>query len=189
VTWLGKRGYCTAVPGWHWGGGWVELRFLSIPHVTSSSHFQIFPFFSPPNAGRPGHAIQKPSPARFARSGRLFFLVCCPAHLSHSVCLPVLHDFPSCPMLFNPSLLFFCPPSPTNPYFRVSFWWIAFLFLCHQPTWGLRSNPSILSPISFSTIPPRESVSFPRPSFLLSHFLVFLTPFCHYPLPIWAHCP
>ena len=137
-----------------------------------------------------GAVPKSPSPGRFARSGLLFFLVCPPAHLHHSVsvCLPVLHAPPLCPMRFDPLLFFPCPSLPTNTTFRVS-WWIASLFLCHQPTWGLRSNPPIISPISFSTIPTRESVSFPRPSFLLSHFLVFLPPFCHYPLPIWAHCP
>ena len=147
----------------------------------------IFLFFCPSNAGKPGHSTQKPLTARFARSGRLFFLVCCPAHLSHSVRLPVSHGPPFCPMRFDPSLLFPCPPSPTNTYFRVS-WWIASLFLYHQATRGLRCDPPILSPISFSPILALESVSFPSQSSLVSLFSVFLVPLFYCPLPYLALC-
>ena len=117
-----------------------------------------------------------PPPARFGRSGRLFFLVRRPAHLSHSVCLPVLHAPPLCPMPFDPLLFFPCPSLPTNTTFRVS-WWIASLFLCHQPTWGLRSDPPIISPISFSPILALESASFLLLSFSFSLFSLFSPPF------------
>ena len=123
-----------------------------------------------------GAVPKSPSPGRFARSGFMFFLVWPPAHLHHSVCLPVLHAPPLCPMPFDPLLFFPCPSLPTNTTFRVS-WWIASLFLCHQPTWGLRSDPPLISPISFSTIPARESVSFLLLYFLFSLFSLFSPPF------------
>jgi hypothetical protein len=55
-----------------------------------------------------------PLPTRFRRSGRLYFLVCLPAHLHHSVCLPVL-------CCLTPHFGF-CYPPPNGPYFRVSWW-------------------------------------------------------------------
>ena len=76
---------------------------------------------------------QSPSPGRFARSGLLFFMVWPPAHLHHSICLPVLHAPPLCPMPFDPLLFFPCPSLPTNTTFRVS-WWIVFLLRCHLST-------------------------------------------------------
>ena len=76
---------------------------------------------------------QSPSPGRFARSRLLFFMVWPPAHLHHSICLPVLHAPPLCPMPFDPLLFFPCPSLPTNTTFRVS-WWIAFLLRCHLST-------------------------------------------------------
>jgi hypothetical protein len=54
-------------------------------------------------------------PARFGRSEHLYFLVYPPAHLHDSVCLPVLHASPLCPMLPNASLLFFAISHLTAP--------------------------------------------------------------------------
>ena len=119
---------------------------------------------------------KRPSPGRFARSGRLFFLVCPPPHLHHSVCLSVFYAPPLCPMLFDPLLFFPCPSAPTNTTFRVS-WSIAFLLRCHQSTRAERCAPPLISPISFSPILALESASFLLLSFSLSLFSLFSTPF------------
>ena len=119
---------------------------------------------------------KRPSPGRFARSGRLFFLVCPPPHLHHSVCLSVFHAPPLCPMLFDPLLFLSCPSAPTNTTFRVS-WSIAFLLRCHQSTRAGRLAPLIISPISFSPIQALESASFLLLSFSFSLFSLFSPPF------------
>ena len=123
-----------------------------------------------------GAVPKSPSPGRFARSGLLFFLVWPPAHLHHSICLPVLHAPPLCPMPFDPLLFFPCPSLPTNTTFRVS-WWIAFLLRCHQSTRAQRCDPPILSPISFSPTLALESASFLLLYFLFSLFSLFSPPF------------
>ena len=128
---------------------------------------------------------KRPSPGRFARSGRLFFLVCPPPHLHRSVCLSVLHAPPLCPMRFDPLLLFPCPSSLTNTTFRVS-WWIAFLLWCHQSTRAGRLAPPLSSPPypspPFKHLKVRLFFFCPSPS---DSFHFFLPPFSLPPSLIW----
>jgi hypothetical protein len=119
---------------------------------------------------------KRPSPRRFARSGRLFILVCPPPHLHHSVCLSFLHAPPLCPMPLDPLLCFACPSSPTNTTFRVS-WWIVFLLRWHQSTRVERCDPPIISPISFSPTLALESASFLLLSSSFSFFSLLSPPF------------
>jgi hypothetical protein len=94
---------------------------------------------------------------RFGRSGRLYFLVCSPAHLHESVRLSVLPTAPLCPMLSNLSLFCFCCPTPLPSSFRV-IWWNQTLFLCRPRSPLSRSDPPILPNTHLRQSPPRNRV-------------------------------
>ena len=171
----------------NWGQNRKELPVLSLYPLSAIAQFLIFVFFFPPQCRHPPPPAEGPWRTRFGRSGRLFFLVWSPSHLHECLRLSVLHTPPLCPMFANGSLFYFCYPAPNGPSFRVS-WSIASLFLYHQATRGLRCDPPILSPISFSPILALESVSFPSQSFLVSLFSLFLVPLFYCPLPYLALC-
>ena len=128
-----------------------------------------------------------PPPARFGRSGRLFFLVRRPAHLSHSVCLPVPHGPPSCSILFAALLFFSCPPSPTDPFFRER-WSIAIEFLDGLPTLVRRCDPLSSPPCPSPPSHHAKACLFHALLSCYPSFWFFHPPFTTTPLPIWAQC-
>ena len=111
---------------------------------------------------------------RFGRFGRLYFLVCPPAHLHESVRLSVLPTAPLCPMPSNLSLFFFCCP-PLPPSFRV-IWWKQTLFLGRPQSPLSRSDPPIISSTPICDNSPRETVSAWRRSLSVCFFSYNLPP-------------
>ena len=112
-TLWGRRGCCCAVP--------VDLQADSIRApcpapvacVCHLSTHDISLFFPSPIQAVPPPPQQNHLDGR---SGRLFFLVCVPAHLHDSLCLPVWHAPLTCSVLIALSLFFFCPPPLTDPF-------------------------------------------------------------------------
>ena len=86
---------------------WIELLVLPHLHVSVIFPFLIFPFFFFPKQAGEESLGNQPPPVRF---GKLYFLVHVPAHLHDCLCPSVSYCSPSCPVLFGPSLFFFCPP-------------------------------------------------------------------------------
>jgi hypothetical protein len=116
-----------------------------VPCVCHLSIHYISRFFSSPmQAVRPPPLAESSLRTRFGRSGRLFFLVCCLAHLHDCIRLSVLHALPPSPMFPNASL-FFCYPAPNGPSFKVC-WWIQTLFLGDPTPLSSPSYPSLTFP-------------------------------------------
>jgi hypothetical protein len=95
--------------------GQVSLSCLSWVCVPCLNSQKFSSFALPMKAVAQTPAESKVS-THFGRSGRLYFLVCPPAHLHESVHLSVLPTAPLCPMLSNLSL-FFPAVSPPSPLF------------------------------------------------------------------------
>jgi hypothetical protein len=104
-TSLGKRGHCTAVSAVV--SKEMSRAPFSVPppcdqSLTLPNVSKYFSCFALPMQAGQDTVPKSPPPVRFARSRLLFFLVCFPAHVSHSVCLPVSHGPPFVPYFLTP---------------------------------------------------------------------------------------
>ena len=80
-------------------GGDEKSSVFCPSYIIPVSHtFKNFSSFALPMKASEATVPESPSRDRFARSGLLFFLVCCPAHLSDCLHLPVFHGPPFCPV-------------------------------------------------------------------------------------------
>ena len=88
----------------NWGQNRIELPVLPLSPATAISQLTIFLVFFP----RPCRQSAPPAESPFLFGLlRLFFLVCCLAHLHDCIRLSVLHAPPPCPMFPNASICFF----------------------------------------------------------------------------------
>ena len=111
-TFFALVGYCSAVPlclGAESDRAPCPAPVTCVCHLSTHNISRFFP--SPMQASPP-----PPQKVSFGRSGRLFYLVCSPAHLHDCLRLSVLHAPPPCPMFANVSLFFFCYPAPNGPF-------------------------------------------------------------------------
>jgi hypothetical protein len=74
------------------------LQCRTLFHVSAMSYFPIFLFFFHPQADSRQTSADSPLLTHFGRAGLMNFLTWSLAHLHHSICLPVLHAPPLCPM-------------------------------------------------------------------------------------------
>ena len=164
-TFLASVGYCSAVPlclGAESDRAPCPAPVTCVCHLSTHNISRFFP--SPMQASPP-----PPQKVSFGRSGRLFYLVCSPAHLHDCLRLSVLHAPPPCPMFANVSLFFFCYPAPNGPSlgsvggFNHCFW-VSLGLPCEGPT------PLSSPPYPSITFPPREITSFLPPSFVIYDF-------------------